>query len=149
MPWKETCTMDQRIEFIAAYLSGCYTKRGLCMHYGISRPTGDKWIERYHSRGPEGLRDLSRRPHRHPYTTAPEIAERIVQMKLVHLSFGPKKVMDRLRALEPKQPWPADSTAAASRRTRAPWSPAAPRHRVGAPTSRATSGSEAVSAATP
>ena len=85
MPWKETCTMDQRIEFIADYLSGCYTKKDLCMPYGISRPTGDKWIERYHSRGPEGLRDLSRRPHRHPYTTAPEIAERIVQMKLAHL----------------------------------------------------------------
>ena len=112
MPWKETCTMDQRIQFIADYLSGCYTKRDLCMHYGISRPTGDKWIERYHSRGPEGLHDLSRRPHRHPDTTAPEIAERIVQMKLAHQSFGPKKVMDRLRALAPDNPWPADSTAA-------------------------------------
>ena len=84
--------MDQRILFIADYLSGCTTPReDLCMHYGISRPTGDKWIERYHSRGPEGLRDLSRRPHRHPHTTAPEVAERIVQMKLVHQSFGPKK----------------------------------------------------------
>ena len=112
MPWKETCTMDQRILFIADYLSGHYTKKDLCMHYGISRPTGDKWIERYHSRGPEGLHDLSRRPHRHPHTTAPEVAECIVQMKLVHQSFGPKKVMDRLRALEPSKPWPADSTAA-------------------------------------
>ena len=96
MPWKETCTMDQRVQFIADYLSGSYTKRDLCMHYGISRPTGDKWIERYHSRGPEGLHDLSRRPHRHPHTTAPEVAERIVEMKLVHQSFGRRSQIDQL-----------------------------------------------------
>ena len=38
--------MDQRIQFIADYLSGLYTKKDLCRHDGISRPTGDKWIER-------------------------------------------------------------------------------------------------------
>ena len=42
MPWKETCSMDQRRDFIHDYLRGCYTKKDLCMHYGISRPTGDK-----------------------------------------------------------------------------------------------------------
>ena len=111
MPWKETSTMDQRMQFIADYLSGRYNKKALCNHYGISRPTGDKWIERYRIHGPGGLYERSRRPHRHPHTTAPEIAERIVEMKLAHQSFGPKKVMDRLRALEPDHPWPADSTA--------------------------------------
>ena len=112
MPWKETTTMDQRVQFIADYLDGSYTKKDLCMLYGISRPTGDKWIARYHSHGPQGLHDRSRRPHRHPYTTAPEVAERIVETKLAHPSFGPKKVMDRLRTQEPGTPWPADSTAA-------------------------------------
>ena len=101
MPWKETCTHR--------HLKGYYTKKDLCMYYGISRP-GDKWIERYHNHGLEGLYDRSRRPHRHPDATAPEVAERIVQMKLAHQSFGPKKVMDRLRVLEPDKPWPADST---------------------------------------
>ena len=40
-------TMDQRLEFIIDYLSGNYTKKALCLYYGISRPTGDKWIERF------------------------------------------------------------------------------------------------------
>lgn len=111
MPWKETCPMDQRRAFIDDYLQGRYTKKDLCMHYGISRPTGDKWIARFMSRGYEGLCERSRRPHWHPYTTAPEVAQRIVNMKLAHQSFGPKKVMDRLRSLEPGTPWPADSTA--------------------------------------
>ena len=111
MPWKETSTMDQRMLFIADYLSDRYNKKALCIHYGVSRPTGDKWIERYRTHGPAGFRERSRRPHGHPHTTAAEIAERIVEMKLAHQSFGPKKVMDRLRALEPDQVWPADSTA--------------------------------------
>ena len=111
MPWKETCTMDQRVQFISDYLKGCYTKRDLCMFYGISRPTGDKWIARYDKQGPEGLYDRSRRAHWQPSATAPDIAKRIVEMKLTHQSFGPKKVMDRLRAVEPGTPWPADSTA--------------------------------------
>ena len=96
MPWKETCTMDQRMLFIVDYLSGRYTKKGLCRHYGISRPTGDKWIDRYRIHGPEGLDDLSRRPGCHPDTTAPEIVERIIETKLAHQSFGPKTLVSRL-----------------------------------------------------
>jgi len=44
MPWKETCAMDQLIQFIRDWLSGDYMKTELCEAYGISRPTGDKWI---------------------------------------------------------------------------------------------------------
>ena len=40
MPWKETSAMDQRILFIADYLSGDYTKSALCRHYGTSRRSG-------------------------------------------------------------------------------------------------------------
>ena len=38
---KETSTMDQRIQFIADYLSGRYSKKALCIHYGVSRPRGE------------------------------------------------------------------------------------------------------------
>ena len=111
MPWKEMSTMDQRMQFIVDYFSGGYTKKGLCLYYDISRPTGDKWIERFQLHGVAGLREYSRRPRRHPRTTPTEMVERIIKTKLAHQSFGPKKVMDRLRALEPDQVWPADSTA--------------------------------------
>ena len=68
MPWKETSTMDQRMLFIADYLSGGYTKKALCRHYGISRPTGDKWIDRFRIHGPEGLGEHPRRPRWAPPT---------------------------------------------------------------------------------
>ena len=67
MPWKETCPMDQRVEFIADYLDGSYTKKDLCMFYGISRPTGE-WIARFLSQGAEGC-ERSRRPHRFANST--------------------------------------------------------------------------------
>ena len=57
MPWKEMSTMDQRLQFIVDYLSGAYTKKALCLYYGISRPTGDKWIERFRIDGPERFRE--------------------------------------------------------------------------------------------
>jgi transposase InsO family protein len=111
MPWKEICVADQRVRFIADWLSGGYGKSGLCARYGISRPTGDKWLSRYAAEGLDGLRDRSRAPHGHP-TAVPEwCCEEIIATKLRFPDFGPKKVMDWLRRVSPQTSWPADSTA--------------------------------------
>ena len=70
--YRKPARMDQRMLFIVDYLSGRYTKKGLCRHYGISRPTGDKWIDRYRIHGPEGL-DETRLPSRHDGTGDPDL----------------------------------------------------------------------------
>ena len=88
MPWKETSAMDQRIQLIADWLSGDYRKSELSRIYGISRPTADKWIERYGERGPQGLEELGRAPHRHPNRTAEELRALIVQTKLRRQKWG-------------------------------------------------------------
>ncbi len=111
MPWKETCAMDQRVRFIADWLSGDFTKTELCAAYGISRPTGDKWIRRYADQGPEGLKERSRTPASHPNAVDEVLRAAIVRTKLAHQSWGPKKVMDLLRREHPEVAWPADSTA--------------------------------------
>ena len=111
MSWKETSAMDQRVQFIGDWLSGRYSKTDLCEYYGISRPTGDKWIKRYQQCGPDGLQELSRATKHHPNAVAAELRERIIQYKLRHQHFGPKKVMDGVRREEPGVNWPADSTA--------------------------------------
>ena len=98
MPWEETSVMDQRVEFIADYLSGDYSTSELCRVYGISRPTAYKWIERYRQRGAPGLEELSRAPHSHPNQTAEELRVMIVQGKLSHQKWGPKKVVDRSKS---------------------------------------------------
>lgn len=111
MPWEETCVMNQRVKFIADYLEGVYQMTELCDSYGISRKTGYKWVDRYEHLGIDGLKDLSRRPHSHPNTTDQWTREQIIQTKLAHQGFGPKKVIDFLRMQYPKHRWPADSTA--------------------------------------
>jgi transposase InsO family protein len=111
MPWKETSAMDEKIKFIADWLSKDSTKSELCRVYGISRPTADKWIKRYHERGAQGLEELSRAPRTHPNEIAAELRAMIVKSKLRHQKWGPKKVMDCLRREQPKVRWPADSTA--------------------------------------
>ena len=111
MPWKETSAMNQKIQLIADWLSGEYRKSELCEVYGISRPTVDKWIGRYQEFGAAGLEELSRATQRHPNQTAEELRALIMQTKLERQKWGPKKVMDLLRAQRPELPWPADSTA--------------------------------------
>lgn len=110
MPWKETSAMDQRIQFIADWLSDNYGKSELCRIYEISRPTGDKWIRRYEQRGLQGLEELGRAPHCHPNQTPEELRRLIVQTKLQRQKWGPKKVLDWLRQKRPELKWPADST---------------------------------------
>ena len=82
MPWKETSIMDQRIRFIRDYQSGDYTKKALCMHYGISRPTGDKWIQRYRMYGLEGLHERSRDPTGTPHRISLRLPARLLRLPL-------------------------------------------------------------------
>lgn len=91
MPWKETCAMDQRVQFIADWLSGEYTRSALCEAYGISRPTGYKWIKRYELLGADGLKERSKAPLTHPNQIPDMICQRIVDTKLTHQSWGPKR----------------------------------------------------------
>ena len=111
MPWEQTSAMDQRVQFIADWLSGDYFKIELCTAYGISRPTADKWIRRYQEDRVKGLEELSRAPYSHPNATHEEVREQIIQGKLDHQNWGTKKVMDYLRENYPLLDWPADSTA--------------------------------------
>ena len=60
MPWKEQTKTMMREEFVKRVLANENTKSALCNEYGISRPTGDKWIKRYLSG--ESLDDKSRAP---------------------------------------------------------------------------------------
>ena len=62
MPWYERSPMDQRMQFVTEFDSGLFTMTELAEHYGISRTTGYKWVERHDAEGVLGLADRSRRP---------------------------------------------------------------------------------------
>lgn len=113
MPWKETCPMDERMQFVAKYLQDQWSVAELCRRYGISRKTGYKWIARHAEEGWTGVREQSRAPHTCPHRTPGALQLRVVQLRMQHPHWGPRKLLHRLTRLEPDIEWPAPSTAGA------------------------------------
>jgi len=102
--------MDQKVQLIGDWLKNGYTITELSQIYCVSRKTIYKWIERYHEKGPEGLDALSRAPFNHPNATGPEIVNKLIDTKLKHQTWGPKKIVARLQKQYPDSLWPVPST---------------------------------------
>lgn len=109
MPWQETCVMNLKQELVQRWLEGV-NKSDLSRAFKISRPTVDKWVNRYHHYGMSGLQEQSRRPNHSPTAISDDIKHKLVELKCRHWTFGPKKVVDRFKAVYPHLPCPADST---------------------------------------
>ena len=92
MPWSQTSPMDQKIQFISDYLRGGLSFAELCDHFGISRKTGYKWLDRYLRQGAEALVDRSRRPRSSPNQTLPAIVNALLDTRHKHPSWGAKKL---------------------------------------------------------
>jgi transposase InsO family protein len=110
MPWKEIRAVDQRLQFLSSYQKEEMSLTDLCHEYGISRPTAYKWIKRYNEVGPEGLLDLSRRPHGCSHATSLKLENEILALRKRFPSWGARKLKARLEKKNPNVVWPAAST---------------------------------------
>ena len=110
MPWEKT--MDQRIRAMWDVLEKGFSKVSVCEDFGISRPTLDKWLNRFDFEGLEGLQDRSRAPHHHPNTVDADTEEMIVHFRKEHPHRGPRKIKVELARDYPGRTWPASSTIA-------------------------------------
>ncbi len=110
MTWKETKAMEERMKFIVDYLRKEDSLRALCLAYGISRPTGYKWIKRYEEEGPSGLEERSRAPHTQVQAVSEEIENEVKAMREAHPRYGPKKLRVELKKKDGTKNWPAIST---------------------------------------
>ena len=95
MPWEEKVIVTMREEFVKRVLSHEKSKAELCREYGISRPTGDKWIERYLNGQP--LCDQSRAPHIVGNKTDDEVEKFIVEYRKKYPAIGATKIHRMLR----------------------------------------------------
>jgi len=92
MPWKETTTMEQKVEFVCEWLTQKHTITELCRAFDISRPTAYRLILRYEQKGIKGLLDQSRSPIKHPNRTELNVEKKIISLKGKHSRWGAKKI---------------------------------------------------------
>jgi transposase InsO family protein len=109
MPWKVKSLMSQRREFVMLAQAEGINFSQLCKRFAISRKTGYKWLERFESKGDEGLADRSRRPHTSPHRTDQKIEQEVCKLRDRHPAWGGRKLHTRLKEVC-KQTTPAPST---------------------------------------
>jgi len=83
---------DQRVRFVVLASRAERPFSVLCAEFGISRPTGYLWLERYRQRGVAGLGELSRRPRLSPQQTDPQLEAAVVTARMCFPDWGARKL---------------------------------------------------------
>jgi len=96
--------------FLTEYLAGDASMTELASTYGVSRPTVYYWVGVYDREGPAGLAGGSRRPHRMPRATPPEIVAEVLQARDRHPHWGAGKLRAWLQRQAPGRAWPCRDT---------------------------------------
>jgi transposase InsO family protein len=109
MPWKVSEIVNERMRFVTRLEEG-ERMTDLCEEFGISRKTGYKFWNRYQIGGPDALFDEPRRPTFHPGTTPDAIRQLVVDCRLKHPTWGPRKLKSVLQQKYPDLNIPAKST---------------------------------------
>jgi transposase InsO family protein len=104
--------MSQRLEFVQAVL---HRKTGVnigdvCAQFGVSEKTGQKWLRRFETGGPDALADRSHRPLTPAHQVPRPIIEEILALRTAHPTWGARKLRVELARATPRTPWPAPST---------------------------------------
>jgi len=110
MPWKETRAVEERRRFMEEWMEGSYSMAELCRAYGISRPTGYKWVGRYEADGWPGLEDRSGVAWHHPNETPEAMRAEVLKVRQRYPRWGPRKIKAILAREKPGVVWPAVST---------------------------------------
>ena len=105
--WEEKTVEESREEFVKRALAKEKSKSSLCREYGISRPTGDKWIARYIAG--ESMSNLCRAPFHTPLKTDMVTENLILDMRKQYPTIGAVKIR-RMLLDEGKTELPCNST---------------------------------------
>ena len=97
MPWKTEATpMELKAEFVQMANQQSINMSRLCRRFGISRPTGYKWLRRYRKKGLDGLHERSRRPNNSPNQTPESIEQIVVEARRRDPGWGGRKLHHHL-----------------------------------------------------
>lgn len=105
----ETSLCAQRRHFVQAYASGVWSMTELCERYGITRPTGYKWVARWTALGEGGLADQARAPQTCPHAMSAAVRDALLAARRQY-GWGATKLLAVLRRRQPTVVWPARSS---------------------------------------
>lgn len=97
--------MSLRLAFVQQASAPDANLSALCAQFGISRPTGYKWLARFQADGVAGLVEQSRRPTTAPTRTPAALEQRIAHLRRQHPAWGGRKL--RARSSGARSPDPA------------------------------------------
>lgn len=112
MGWQVRSTVELRHEFVLLADQEGANMTQLCQRFGISRPTGYLWLERYRRDGMAGLEERPRTPQHSPTRTPPAVETAVLAVREAHPTWGGRKI----RAVLERQglsPLPSASTITA------------------------------------
>jgi transposase InsO family protein len=89
--------MSLKLEFVERATQPGAKLAPLCREFGISRPTGSKWLKRFRQEGYEGLEERSRRPGSSPLSLAEELVMAVLEQRDRHPTWGAKKLRGLLQ----------------------------------------------------
>lgn len=92
MSWQPREKMELKRDFVELAAREGANLRELCRRFGISPPTGYKWLARFRELGLVGLEDLPRRPKLSPRQTSGDLEARVVAVRLAHPAWGGRKI---------------------------------------------------------
>ena len=96
MPWKMVEIREQRTRFVVRASEAGRNLSQLCREFGISRPTGYRWLGRWKQAKTAGLEERSRRPQHSPQRTPPEVEQQIVELRRQRPDWGARKLQPLL-----------------------------------------------------
>jgi transposase InsO family protein len=104
----ELSVVEQRYHAVMEVLSGAPVTE-VAARYGVSRKQVYVWLGRCRDAGLPGLVDRSHRPHSHPWRLVAEVEARLVQLRIDHRRWGPRRLGYEL-ARAGVEPVPSRST---------------------------------------
>ena len=96
MSWEISDVEHRRMDFVLIAREPEVSMSEACRQFQVSRKTGYKWLRRYEEYGLSGLTDGSRRPKSSPLQVSGSVVLELINLRIKHKSWGPKKLQARL-----------------------------------------------------
>ena len=93
---RELSVVEQRYEAVRAVLADGETVTSVASRFGVARKTVHSWLAKYEAGGLAGLADGSHRPRSCPHQMPAVVEVALVELRLAHPSWGPRRLVFEL-----------------------------------------------------